>query len=56
MWNKFAKLKTYLGINTRNYVREKVIKPLIETGVLDYTNKNHINASNQKYIRSIAKK
>lgn len=39
-----------LGIKSRSYIREKVIKPLIEQGQLDYTNKKHINASNQKYI------
>ena len=39
----------YIGINSRRYTREKIIKPLIEEGKLDYTNKNHINASNQKY-------
>jgi len=43
-------IKEYLGIKSRNYVREKIIKPLIENNFLDYTNKNHINASNQKYI------
>ena len=43
-------IKRYLGIKSRNYIRENVIKPLIENNLLDYTNKNHINASNQKYI------
>lgn len=43
-------IKEYLGIKSRNYVREKIIKPLIENNFLNYTNKNHINASNQKYI------
>ena len=40
----------HLGINSRRYIREKIIKPLVDEGRLDYTNKNHINASNQKYI------
>lgn len=39
-----------LGIKSRSYIREKIIKPLIDEGLLDYTNKNHINASNQKYV------
>ena len=41
-----------LGLKSRRYVREKIIKPLIEKNLLEYTNKNHINASNQKYIIS----
>ena len=45
-----SEIKEYLGLKSRNYVREKIIKPLIENNLLDYTNKNHINASNQKYI------
>lgn len=45
-----SEIKRYLGIKSRNYIRENVIKPLIESKLLDYTNKNHINASNQKYI------
>ena len=45
-----SEIKRFLGLNSRNYVREKIIKPLIENNFLDYTNKNHINASNQKYI------
>ncbi len=27
-----------------------VINPLIDLGKLEYTNKNHIKASNQKYV------
>ncbi len=45
-----VEIKTYLNINSRRYVREKIIKPLIDDGFLSYTNKNNINASNQKYI------
>lgn len=45
-----SEIKRFLGLNSRNYVREKIIKPLIESNLLDYTNKNHISASNQKYI------
>ena len=43
-------IKDYLKINSRRYVREKIIKPLIDEGLLSYTNKDHVNASNQKYI------
>ena len=43
-------IKNYLGLKSRRYVREKIIKPLIENNYLDYNNKNHIKANNQKYI------
>ena len=39
-----------LNINSKRYVAEKIIKPLINNGKLDYTNKNVRNAKNQKYI------
>ena len=45
-----AEIKDYLKINSRRYVREKIIKPLIDNELLSYTNKDHINASNQKYV------
>ena len=45
-----SEIKNYLGIKSRNYIREKIIKPLIENNFLNYTNRNHVNASNQKYI------
>ena len=37
-------------MNSRSYVREKIIMPLIEQSLLEYTNKEHLSASNQKYI------
>ena len=36
--------------SSKSYVARKIIKPLVEKGLLDYTNKNSINAKNQKYI------
>ena len=33
-------IKDYININSRRYVREKIIKPLINDGLLSYTNKN----------------
>ena len=45
-----TEIKDYLGMSSKNYVREKVINPLVKNNFLGYTNKNHINASNQKYI------
>ncbi len=43
-------IKEYLKISSRQYLSSFIIKPLIEEGKLDYTNKNSINAKNQKYI------
>ena len=42
-------IKEYLGIKSRSYVREKIIKPLIDSNLLDYTNNSH-KVRNQKYI------
>ena len=42
-------IREYLNIKSRNYVSDNIIKPLINEGILDYTNKKHLNASNQKY-------
>ena len=39
------------GKSSKSYVARKIIKPLVEKGLLDYTNKNSINAKNQKYIK-----
>ena len=39
-----------LKIKSRQYVSSYIIKPLINSGKLDYTNKNSVNARNQKYI------
>ena len=43
-------IKEYLKINSRQYISTNIIKPLINERKLDYTNKNSINAKNQKYI------
>ncbi len=43
-------IKEYLEIKSKRYVAEKIIKPLIDSGKLEYTNKNIVNAKNQKYI------
>ena len=39
----------YLNITSKRYVAYSIIKPLISAGKLEYTNKNSINARNQKY-------
>jgi predicted HTH transcriptional regulator len=49
-------IRKYLNIKSRNYVSTNIIKPLINEEKLDYTNKNNINASNQKYITIIKNK
>ena len=43
-------IKEYLDIASKRYVGEKVLKPLIDLGMLEYTNKNNYKARNQKYI------
>lgn len=43
-------INDYLGISSRSYVRINIIKPMIEEGILEYTNPQNITASNQKYV------
>ncbi len=43
-------IKEYLSISSRQYISTKIIKPLINERKLDYTNKNSVNAKNQKYV------
>lgn len=43
-------IREYLGISSKRYVGEKIIKPLIDLNLLEYTNKNNYKAKNQKYI------
>lgn len=40
----------YLGISSKRYINYKVIRPLIDKVLLEYRNKDAINAKNQKYI------
>ena len=50
-----VEIKKYLKIKSRQYVSSKIIKPLINAGSLEYTNKLNINARNQKYKTKIFK-
>ncbi len=43
-------ISEYLQIKSRQYISTYIINPLIEDNKLDYTNKNSINARNQKYV------
>lgn len=43
-------IREHLNINSRRYTNYYILKPLIELGYLEYTNKDYIRASNQKYI------
>ena len=43
-------IKDYLQIKSRQYISTNIIKPLIDSGKLEYTNKKSINARNQKYL------
>ena len=42
-------IKDLLKIKSRQYISANIINPLINEGKLEYTNKNSINARNQKY-------
>ena len=42
-------IRDYLNISSKRYVAYKIIRPLIDDNKLEYTNKNSINARNQKY-------
>lgn len=43
-------IKEYLNIKSRSYISRKIINPLILKGKLEYENKKHIKASNQRYV------
>lgn len=43
-------ISEYLNIKSRQYISTNIIKPLINEGKLEYTNKNSVNARNQKYV------
>lgn len=43
-------IRKYIGIETKSVLSRNIIKPLIKSKRLDYTNKNSVNAKNQKYI------
>ena len=44
-----VEIKNMLKIKSRQYISSNIIKPLIDDNKLEYTNKNSINARNQKY-------
>ena len=48
-------ISEYLNIKSRQYISTNIIKPLINDGKLEYTNKNSVNARNQKYVTVINK-
>ena len=43
-------IREHINITSKRYVAYEIIKPLVEKGLLDFTNKKNINARNQKYI------
>lgn len=43
-------IREHLKLSSRNYVNDNIIKPLIDEGILEYTNKKYVNTSNQRYI------
>lgn len=44
------KIRKYIGIETKSFLSRNIMKPLIASKKLDYTNKKSVNAKNQKYI------
>lgn len=48
-------ISEYLNIKSRQYISTNIIKPLINERKLEYTNKNSVNARNQKYVTVIKK-
>ena len=42
-------IKNMLKIKSRQYISTYILRPLIKEGKLEYTNKNSVNARNQKY-------
>lgn len=48
-------ISEHLNIKSRQYISTNIIKPLINDGKLEYTNKNSVNARNQKYVTVINK-
>lgn len=38
-------IRDYIGIKSKRYVAINYIKPLIDKGLLEYTNKNNINVT-----------
>lgn len=43
-------IRDYIGISSKSYVAASILKPMIDSKELEYTNKNSINARNQKYV------
>ena len=43
-------IRKFTGIKTKSVFSRQIIKPLVNSGKIYYTNKNSINARNQKYI------
>ncbi len=44
-----VEIKNMLKIKSKQYIYSNIIKPLIDDNKLEYTNKNSINARNQRY-------
>ena len=43
-------IREYVGLSSKTYVADSIIKPLLKAGMLEYKNKRSINTRNQKYI------
>ena len=43
-------ISSLLNISSKRYIRGRIIRPLINQGKLEFTNKNSVNARNQRYV------
>lgn len=41
---------SYVGLANREHFRKKILKPLLEGGKLEMTDKEHPKSKNQKYV------
>ena len=43
-------IMSYVGLVNREHFRKKILKPLLESGKLEMTDKEHPKSKNQKYV------
>jgi len=43
-------IMNHIGLVNREYFRKTVLKPLLEAGILEMTDKEHLKSKNQKYV------
>jgi len=45
-------MQSFIGIETREYFRREIVKPLLESGKLKMTIPDKPNSRNQKYVKA----